>query len=118
MPVHTSGLPELRKVLAFTEDNRRSFVGEIAERFEADGSRGPQTPMANVNIRLPQDVLDLLDQAAQTAGVSRSTLLRIAIADWIEQTVAQHGGSVEQIELPLGDAPAGRASGQKEAAPC
>ena len=58
--------------------------------------------MARVNIMLPDDLLERIDQVAQQEGVSRSKLLRLAFVAYCQQREATYEYQRKQAAIEHG----------------
>ena len=58
--------------------------------------------MARVNIMLPDDLLEHIDQVAQQEGVSRSKLLRLAFMAYCQQREARYEYQRKQAAIEHG----------------
>ena len=58
--------------------------------------------MARVNIMLPDDLLERIDQVAQQEGVSRSKLLRLAFMAYCQQREATYESQQKQAAIEHG----------------
>ncbi len=58
--------------------------------------------MARVNIMLPDDLLERIDQVAQQEGVSRSKLLRLAFMAYCQQREAVYENQRKQAAIEHG----------------